>query len=197
MEDYYKQFPSKDKFRHMNKLTMFVRKSGGPKLRGKAIEVRSFGPIALALWQRFANPNVCMHNNLLVLLKLMQQVDVILEENKHEFAFSDQVAKKFSDCIFNIGHLQLLLESHYQSEEGVPHLFTSTSKLHGLAHSALLCKYVSPRIVWCFTGEDYMKHIQHLSQSCLAGTGPYLLVNKMADKMRVALHVQFSNNASH
>ena len=93
-----------------------------------------------------------------------------------------------------MGHLQVLVESHFANEGG-PHLFTTTSKLHGLAHSGLLSKYVSPRLVWCFTGEDYMHHIQVLAQSCLAGTGPYLMGNKVASKMRNALHVQFSKRS--
>ena len=50
------------------------------------------------------------------------------------------------------------------------------------------------RTVWCFTGEDYMHHVQVLAQSCIAGTGPFLTVNKTIDKMRFALHVQFSKH---
>jgi hypothetical protein len=160
----------------MSKLSMFMRKQGGPKLRGKAIEIRSFGPVILSLWEKHYNSSVTMQNNILVLLKLNQKVDAMLEEHKGEFSFPDHVAQEFTRVIFNMGHLQLLLENHYQNEEEIPHLFTSTCKLHGLAHSALLRKYVSPRLVWCFSGEDYMHHVQlmlgwhwtfpHSQQSC-------------------------------
>ena len=89
--------------------------------------------------------------------------------------------------VFNMGHLVVLLENHFKNE-GVPHLFTATSKLHGVAHAALWAEFVSRRLVWCFTRKDYMHHVQSLAQSCIAGTGPYLTVNKTVDKMRMALH---------
>ena len=194
--DFYARNPTSCKFKHMSKLSTFIRKKGGPKLRGKAIEIRSFGPVILSLWEQFCNQELLMHRNILVLLKLNQQVDAMLEEHKAELAFPPEVARQFEKTIFAMGHLQLLVENHFLLEEGVPHLFTSTSKLHGLAHSALLSKYISPRMVWCFTGEDYMHHVQTLAQSCLAGTGPFLTANKVADKMRIALHVQFNKNLS-
>ena len=194
IQQFYVDNPSPTKYRHMGKLTMFMRKKGGPKLRGKAIEIRSFGPAILSLWQQFHNPGLQIHKYILLLLKLNQQVDFVLEEYKGFFSFPANIAEDFTKTIFQMGHLQVLVESHFANEGG-PHLFTTTSKLHGLAHSGLLSKYVSPRLVWCFTGEDYMHHIQVLAQSCLAGTGPYLMGNKVASKMRNALHVQFSKRS--
>lgn len=190
--DYYKENPSDCQYKHMSKLTMFMRKVGGPKLRGKAIEIRSFGPPLLFLWQKFHNPNVQMHKNILLLLKLSLQVDSILEMHKGDHALPPESAKQFQEIVFSMGHVHILLENHFNTEEGIPHLFTATSKMHGLAHAALWSQYISPRAVWCFMGEDYMHHVQVLAESCVAGTGPYLTVNKVVDKMRVALHVQFT-----
>ena len=165
-----------------------------PKLRGKAIEVRNFCKVLLHLWQKFHNPNLLVHKQILFYLKLSYKVDAILDRHKRhkgEFALSGPVAAEFEKTVFDIGHLVVLLEEHFPTED-VPHLFTAASKLHGVAHSALWAKYVSPRTVWCFTGEDYMHHVQVLAQSCIAGTGPFLTVNKTVNKMRFALHVQFS-----
>ena len=191
VQQFYKEHPVDCKYRNMSKLTMFMRKSGGPKLRGKAIEVRNFCKVLLHLWQKFHNPNLLAHKQILLYLKLSYKVDAILDRHKGEFALSGPVAAEFEKTVFDMGHLVVLLEEHFSTED-VPHLFTATSKLHGVAHSALWAKYVSPRAVWCFTGEDYMHHVQVLAQSCIAGTGPFLTVNKTVDKMRFALHVQFS-----
>ena len=150
----------------MSKLCMFVKKKGGPKLRGKAIEIRNFGNVILSLWARFYNPNLATHTMILTFLKLNQQVDGILEEHKDAFALPEEAAKTFQETIFRMGHLHLLLEEHFSTEDNIPHLFTATSKLHGLAHSGLLSKHINPRMVWCFTGEDYMRHIQQLCQAC-------------------------------
>lgn len=190
--NYYKEFPQDVRFKNMPKLTMFVRKKGGPKLRGKAIEVRYFRHVILSLWARFYNPRLAIRRMILTFLKLNQQVDGILEEHKDSFALPEEAAKTFQETIFRMGHLHLLLEEHFSTEENTPHLFTATSKLHGLAHSGLLSKHINPRMVWCFTGEDYMRHIQQLCQACAKGTGPYLTVNTVIDVMRVALHLQFT-----
>lgn len=192
VQEFYKQNPTECKFKHMSKLSMFVRKTGGPKLRGKAIEVRSFCNVLVHLWTKFHNPNLQIHRQVLVLLKLSGQVDAVLEEYKGEYALPAPAALKFKKLVFNMGHMVILLENHFKNEDNVPHLFTATSKLHGVAHAALWAEFVSPRLVWCFAGEDYMHHVQSLAQSCIAGTGPYLTVNKTVDKMRMALHIQFT-----
>ena len=159
---------------------------------GKAIEIRSFCHVLVHLWAKFHNPNLQIHRQILLLLKLSGQIDAVLEEYEGEYALPAPAALKFKKLVFNMGYLVILLENHFKNEEGVPHLFTATSKLHGVAHAALWAEFVSPRLVWCFTGEDYMHHVQSLAQSCIAGTGPYLTVNKTVDKMRVALHIQFT-----
>lgn len=192
VQEFYKQNPTECKFKHMSKLSMFLRKTGGPKLRGKAIEIRSFCHVLVHLWTKFHNPNLQIHRQILLFLKLSGQIDAVLEEYKGEYALPAPAALKFKKLVFNMGYLVILLENHFKNEEGVPHLFTATSKLHGVAHTALWAEFVSPRLVLCFTGEDYMHHVQSLAQSCIAGTGPYLTVNKTVDKMRVALHIQFT-----
>ena len=96
IQQFYVENPSSTKYRHMSKLTMFMRKSGGPKLRGKAIEIRSFGPAILSLWQQFHNPGLQIHKYILLLLKLNQQIDFVLEEYKGFFSFPANIAEEFN-----------------------------------------------------------------------------------------------------
>ena len=95
VQQFYKEHPVDCKYRNMSKLTMFMRKSGGPKLRGKAIEVRNFCKVLLHLWQKFHNPNLLVHKQILLYLKLSYKVDAILDRHKGEFALSGPVAAEF------------------------------------------------------------------------------------------------------
>ena len=46
-------------------------------------------------------------------------------------------------------------------------LWQVTSKLHWLCHAALAASWISPRLTWCFKGEDFMRCSQILAASCL------------------------------
>ena len=49
------------RFRYLNKLSMFVRQSGFPKLRGKAAEIRYLAGPMLEVWSRHMNEAVQLH----------------------------------------------------------------------------------------------------------------------------------------
>ena len=71
----------------------------------------------------------------------------------------------------------------------------SQGKLHWLMHSALLGKYLSPRKLWCFKGEDFMRCMQHLAGSCVAGNALATSNLKMMQHWRVAAHRQWLKNS--
>ena len=125
-----KDFPQGVRFKNMSKRIVIVRRKGGPKLRGKAIKVRNFGSVVLNLWARFYNPRLAIPRMILTFLKLNQQVDGTVEEHRDSFALpqSQEAAKTFQETIFRMGHLHLLLEEPFSTEENIPHLFTSIYK---------------------------------------------------------------------
>ena len=108
----------------------------------------------------------------------------------------DQDAKAFQEACFNMGHVHHLLWDHFQGEANTPKgMFAVTSKLHWLMHSALLGKYLSPRKLWCFKGEDFMRCMQHLAGSCVAGNALATSNLKMMQHWRVAAHRQWLKNS--
>lgn len=70
-------------------------------------------------------------------------------------------------------------------------LFNITQKLHFLLHSAMLAKFINPRRVWCFQGEDSMRHFQHLAKSCTKGLNSAGAGLKMVQHLRLAMHLKF------
>lgn len=58
--------------------------TGGCKLRGKAAEVRWFGPVLVELWKRHHNPQLELHRLILRCLECSVRMEMILEEHALE-----------------------------------------------------------------------------------------------------------------
>ena len=67
------------------RLTMF-KVSGGVKLRGKAGEIRAFGPVIHRLWEMYYNSAIGIHRKIELCLRQGSRMEAILNENKDEFA---------------------------------------------------------------------------------------------------------------
>ena len=106
-----------------------------------------------------------------------------------------QEAAAFKTTCFNMAHIHSVLWEHFQGEDLPVTLFTITSKLHWMMHSALLASYISPRRVWCFKGEDFMKCTQLLAASCVSGNSLVTSTLKMLQHWRVAFHLQWAESS--
>jgi hypothetical protein len=170
---------------------MFMRRSGYPKLRGKAAEIKSFGRVLVDIFNRHHNPAIEIHREVLLMLRLNVQMEDILSEHRSQITLPPSAAAAFEEA--TSGHLLLYaqLAKHF-AEEGLQ-LFDLTSKFHLLQHLSLLARHVSPRCVWCFSGEDLMSRVQLLAQSCSRGVHPLSVVSKMARHYRIALHLRFNS----
>ena len=149
IKDYYQAHSTKVQYRYMNKLTMFLRKNGTPKLRGKAGEIRYFAPVILHLWTQHMSPEMEVHQKILLLLKFSAQMEELITENREELSFPPSDARRFASACENMLTLHASLANHF-AEEGTD-LFTLTSKCHMLQHIALLAHCLSPRLDTCLT----------------------------------------------
>lgn len=190
---YWKNHRVSVKYRYINKLTMFVRKSDFPKLRGKAAEIKHFGPVVLALFTKFMNKNLEIHKTIQTLLKLNVKMEQILESHKEAVALPEQAAMQFKNCAMAMAQMQLKCSEHFLEEPDIK-AFNITSKTHMVVHSALLSKYLNPRKVWCFSGEDFMRKVQRLGESCVTGNNAAQASIKMVSHYRVAMHLEFQNH---
>ena len=94
-----------------------------------------------------------------------------------------------------MAHLHHFFQQHFQDEDVAKGLWQVTSKLHWLCHAALAASWISPRLTWCFKGEDFMRCSQILAASCLAGNTLPGSINKMFQHYRVGMHRQWSKMA--
>jgi hypothetical protein len=58
---FYKENNTKHRYQNITKLTMFIRKSGVIKLRGKAAEMKCFSAAILHIWQLYMNDSLEIH----------------------------------------------------------------------------------------------------------------------------------------
>ena len=193
IQQFYKTNRTAYRYRYLNKLSLFVRKNSNfPKLRGKAAEIKDFGPALMALWRQHMRP-VKIHQMIHLMLKLNVQLESILTEHKNEIVLPTEAANCFRDAAFSICQLQSQIAQHFieQSAECGSKLFDVTSKTHFVLHCALLARFINPRVVWCFTGEDFMHKSQVVAQSCVKGHNGAQATSKMCHHFRLGMHLQF------
>ncbi|CAE7222134.1 unnamed protein product [Symbiodinium sp. CCMP2592] len=190
IQEHYKAFQVHARFQYLNRISMFFRaqkKTLG--LRGKAAEIRSLARPLLVIWAARMTSGIEWHRKLHLLLKLNWKSEDLLDTNKFEFAFSAADANAFRDAMTGFLLLQKELSQHFSDHD--PKLFNYTEKSHFLQHLGLQARFVNPRQVWCFSGEDQQRRVQRITAACARGQRPGQAEVKMCQRYRVALHLQF------
>ena len=184
----YKEKHIVERYRGMNKLSLFKRKSGGPKLKGRAAQIAAIAEPMLALWTDFMDTEDEKHKQIRTWLKLNVAVEKLIKENSNTLAFSTADHSRLKQMCFGMAQLHRSLNISY--EENGAQLFAAIPKLHAFLHCALASSYLSPRLTWCFRQEDNMNVHRTLAQSCCRGIRGPQVTAKMVAKMRIALHLQ-------
>ena len=111
----------------------------------------------------------------------------ILSEHKHENRLPPEAANRFKAAAFSMGQCTAAAANHYLFH--AYKICGITAKLHMILRCALLALYINPRLVWCFMGEDMMKHYSTLAQSCVKGNRGPMAARKCIAKLRLATHI--------
>jgi hypothetical protein len=193
IKGHYAANNAKNRYGSITKLSMFVRKSGVIKLRGKAAELKGLCFPLFELWKVYMNQNLSIHRKIKLMLQLNCQLETILDTYSDVFKLPDAAAKEFQKCGFLMYQFQKELHAHFQTDEGCAKtLFNVTSKAHMVLHSCLLSGVVNPRLLWCFMAEDFMRKVQRLGESCVRGVKNTNVSHKMIQHYRLALHLQLA-----
>ena len=87
LQELYRLLDVKHRYAYFNRLTMFVRKSGPPKLRGRAAEVKGLALPMLHLWEKHMNGQLELHRMILTMLKTNCTMELLLDEYRSEDFF--------------------------------------------------------------------------------------------------------------
>ena len=82
IRQYYKLHHTQVRYRYMNRLSMFMRKSGCPCLRGKAAEVKHLGKALEASWRTHMRHDREIRQQIALMLKTNNQVEPYLTSIK-------------------------------------------------------------------------------------------------------------------
>ena len=192
MKAWLQEQGTRDSFSNLT-LSMFwdpsSPKKGFPKLKGKAIEVREFGPCLLEMWKTTMREADYQHRQIRLLLKTSCQIDYMIHDSSSkEYRWPREVYEQFYTLVMNYLRLQSSLAKFY-GDQGI-FLFDVTIKSHYLAHLALMSQYSNPKLSWTFTGEDLMHLVKILAQSCVRGNKMARVSKKMLQKYRIALQLR-------
>lgn len=188
---YYVDHNCRNRYGSITKLSMFLRKSGVIKMRGKAAELKGLGAPLLFLWEKYMNPGLDVHRKVRLLLKLNCKMEAIVDTYSDCFKLPAEIAAEFLDACWVMYELEKELHQHFLDDEDCDKkLFSLTSKAHMVMHSAMLSGTISPRLIWCFMGEDFMRKIQKLAESCVRGVKGTNVSQKMTMHYRLALHME-------
>ena len=152
------------------KLSIFVRKSGFPKMRGKGGQIKSLGPAIGSCFKKHMSSGNTTHRRIALIFKLDQEIESTLGDYApvHGFyalpAVEAQAVRKKQ---MELSQLLVQLEAHF-AEEDTP-LFNVVSKLHAAAHIFDNARCLHPFLTWCWKGEDFMHTASILLGSCLRG----------------------------
>ena len=185
----YREQNTPVRFRYLNTLRMFVRLRGPPKLRGKGSEIKYLAGPMLRVWEKYMNAALQLHRDIRLMLQLNSMLETLLIEHRGDVSLGED-AERFSEAT----HAFLLLLSKVSrrlAEDGGDVVMSVTEKNHFLQHSAMWAQYISPRLLWAFSGEDQQRRVQTLGKASVKGLGPSRAILKMVSRYRVALHFQF------
>ena len=164
-----------------------------PKLRAKAAETKSLlQPVAEALvhFEDQDPTKAELIKSMVTVLNASRDIDELLEVCDG-YVLSPLQSDRLEALVFqvNMGTAKLC---HVFHQQGL-FLFNYVPKNHYLFHLAMLGKHMSPKLAWCYQGEDLMNKVKTLAQGSFRGTPSKHLGNKVIEKYLVALGLALSS----
>ena len=152
-----------------------------PKLSAKALEVRGLVPVVrdiLKNWVVVDKPEVAWYAKL---LDLSCQMDEVVFGCK-ELVLPPAARLTLRDAIFGFNQVLTVLARSFLVR-GMAYA-NFTVKNHFLCHLGVDAAKsgISPRLGFCFQGEDYVQVLKNLCQSSQRGVAPAKLANKVLEK---------------
>eukprot|EP00438_Fugacium_kawagutii_P002248 Skav227464 [mRNA] locus=scaffold2491:304236:304937:- [translate_table: standard] len=185
-KEFQKSDASRQKYRPLlNKLSMFQKQSGFPKLKGRAADIRGLDKAMKALWETYMDAANEQHQQIAVMLTLHVDIRNLLDEYSPKqgyLAVPDAVRVRIVGEALQMVQLHSQLADHYKGQDR--QLFNLTSKTHFCLHTFMVSDAIHPYLVWCFKGEAKMKAVQRLWKSCLVGNKHFAVGNLAALKYR-------------
>ena len=190
IKEFQKGDKTRQKFRpRLDKLSMFQKAKGFPKLKGRAADIRGLDKAMMACWEHHLDSDNPQYLQISALLQLNVEVHDVLDRFSPKMgylALPDNVHAEVLPKCFQMVQLHVQLQDHYAATD--LQIFNLTSKTHFCLHTMQLSNAIHPYLTWCFKGETKMKAVQRLWKSCLDGNKHWAVAQAAALKNR---HLHF------
>jgi hypothetical protein len=103
IKEQYKSQQTSAKFGSM-KMSMFSPK-GCAKLRGTAAVIKEFGSVLCAVWCKYWNKDLLLHQRIELCLRTGCHLETLLEKNKSEYVLPGLLESLCSFCSFDVWDL--------------------------------------------------------------------------------------------
>ena len=191
---YHSEHPSASRFNRM-KLSMFCNTAtpdkSFPQLKGRAAEVKALGPALLHVWGELMDQSNVQHKQIRLGLKCSVRMDNIISEHPTDICLPPEAADDFERAAWGFLGCLTALAKHYNAL-GLK-VFDVTVKAHYLAHCALKSRDLSPRLGWCYCGEDFMGKMKKVAQASMRGVKMSKVGHKVLFKYCWGLHFLLDN----
>ena len=131
------------------------------------------------------SPGNKQHRLVRLALQASCHLEAILDRNPRVGCLVGEDKDSFEKGCWDLAACVSALGGHYH-EIGI-WLYHFTMKAHYLVHLGRDCGEVSPRLSWCYAGEDMMSKVKKLVQSSCRGTALHQIPNNVMRKYVVAL----------
>ena len=192
LKEWQKLHKEPHKYRQrLDKLSMFVKTSGFPKLKGRASDIKGLHGALKACWNHFMRPDCQQDQQVSAFLTLNSEIHELLDAFSPKYGFFNIPSPQCEE-LYNKGlamsQLHVCLLEYFQAQE--VQIWNITTKTHFCLHTLFLARYIHPSLTWAFKGETTMKAVQTLWRSCLAGNKHWAVCKVAALKMRHLMHIQ-------
>ena len=166
-----------------------------PRIHAKAAETKALlKPVSDAL-RHFQDQDPDQRpvlHSIVEVLEVSHDIDVLID-SMTGYRVDPGKGRELSRLVhkLNIGTTKLC---HFFHPKGL-WLFNFVPKNHYLYHLAQLGQHMSPKLSWCYKGEDLMQKVKILAQGSFRGTPPKILGNKVLAKYVVGLSQVLSDTA--
>ena len=163
-----------------------------PRLHAKAAETKNLlEPTAWLLEEvrPLDESKADLLNAMAAVIKDSHAIDTLVD-SMNDFAVPAWQGEQLERLVLsmNVGITKLCHHFHKQAT----YLFNFVPKNHYLFHLAQLGKHMSPKLAWCYQGEDLMHHIKVLAVGSFRGTLSRRLGNKILAKYLMGLAQELS-----
>lgn len=159
-----------------------------PCLKAKGAEIKHLASPLKHVWLLYMDTGNEQHGVIKRLFLLIEKIEGILDNHKHEFRLPDGVAQEFEKCMIGFAQLSTTLSNYFHGEGALGYvLFNWTIKFHYAVHLGMIGQYCNPNLGLCYMGEDLMQHVRTLIQGNVRGSAPPVVVAKVMRKYSRAL----------